>query len=234
MIKFRNLKRKREFNGFILAILLFTLLFVVLFKNIIFTAGLIEFGDFTIPYTLENYLKNYSSLWNDIGSYSNFQYIPRLILYGIPLIISKIIVIKIDFIVKFLALFPILLSFSLMYILSKFLIMRTLEKPKKNFIPPFISSTIYALNPWVVGETRHFSLIWGYAFLPLIFLLYIKYLDEEREDYKKVFILALLLSFASATPHWIMFSFFVLASWLIFISLESISKNNIIWVAISK
>jgi len=124
-------------------------------------------------------------------------------------------------------LFPLILSFLSMYIASNFLTKKISKNSKSVFISTFLASSFYALNPWVVSETRHFSLIWGYAFAPLILIIYIEYLEKTKTSYKQIFILTLLLSFASITPHWIVVNALILFSWFIFTSFRSLLKRDL-------
>ena len=159
----------------ILIAILFLLLFISLFQNVIFKEGLIEYGDFTVPFNLENYINFYYPLWNPFGSTSTSQFLPRLLTYGPLLAITEIAELGIGTLEKLLALLPIIISFFSMYIASNFLIKKIYRNIKEERIAicSFFPSFVYALNPWIISETRHFSLIWGYAFIPLILILFI-------------------------------------------------------------
>jgi len=200
-------------TGHFLSMLFFLLILLVFFRGVIFGEGLIEFGDLTVPYSLQNYVNFYYPLWNPFGSWSTFEYIYRLLTYGPFLLIATLIQLDVGILERFFILFPLFLSFISMYVASVFII-RKIFKLKEGYIPviAFLSSFVYALNPWVVSETRHFSMIWGYSFLPLILIMFIKILESPL-TFKRIFGLALLLSFASVTPHWIVFNIFILFSY---------------------
>lgn len=227
-VKKSSLVNKKILKKYILPTVIFMLIIIILFRNVVFSNGLIAFGDFTVPLSLKNYIHFYYPSWNPFGSYSNFAYLSRLILYGPFLMAATLIKSNIETLVKFLALFPLILSFLSMYIASNFLTKKISKNSKSVFISTFLVSSFYALNPWVVSETRHFSLIWGYAFAPLILIMYISYLEKTKTSYKQIFILTLLLSFASITPHWIIVNALILFSWFIFTSFHSFLKRDLV------
>ena len=193
----------------------------MLFGNIIFSEGIIEYADFTVPTSINSYINFYYPLWNLHGSYSTFETMPRLMLFGPFLLIWSIAGMSINSLVKFLALSPIFLSFVAMYIASNFLIRRLFAEYNKKYfyVASFLASFVYALNPWVISETQHFSLIWGHAFAPLVLITFIKYL-EIKTNYIYLFVLALFLSLASLTPHWIVFNAIIISSWFLFANLQ--------------
>lgn len=210
----------------LLAITTFIVLASILFRNVLFKEGIIEFGDFTVPSTLENYLHFYYPLWNDFGSFSTFQYTNRLLTYGPFLLISRFAGIDIGVIVKFFALFPIVLSFISMYIASSILITTTDGNTNNNYtvFAKFFASCVFALNPWIIIETTHFSLIWGYAFAPLILVTFYTYLNSKNVN--QFIIVTVLMTFASVTPHWVVFYGLLLVSILLYFSALQFSKKK--------
>lgn len=214
------------------AITAFIVLISVLFRNVLFKEGIIEFGDFTVPLTLENYVHFYYPLWNDFGSFSTFQYTNRLLTYGPFLLLSIFMDFDISVLVKFFALFPLVLSFISMYLASSILI-KTIDgnlNNKYTVLTKFFASCVFSLNPWVIVETTHFSLIWGYAFAPLILVTFSTYLNNKYNF--QFFIVPVLMTFASVTPHWVVFHGFLLVTVLLYFCVYQLSKKNYNYIII--
>lgn len=85
----------------------------------------------------------------------------------------------------------------------------------------FLAALIYMINPWVRLRISQFFLLYGgYAFTPLVFVLYMRLLENKTNSYKKHTIsVAFLLCLASITPHYVVFVGIIFLLYLLYESL---------------
>lgn len=176
---------------------------VSIFSPIILTKGTIINGDFQNPVNGFDYFRSWSYLWNSFGSYNTFEYLNRLT-FTITTSVFK----SSEILSKLMFLSGFLLASLSMYFSIKIFFKNKID-PKNEIIlqvSSFISSLFYAYNIWSFHRIGHWFLWIPYAVLPLFFISAIySFKSSDRLKYKYIIITVLIWSFASTSPHTIVF-----------------------------
>ncbi|MHA1334001.1 MAG: hypothetical protein ACTSPL_08035, partial [Candidatus Odinarchaeia archaeon] len=95
---------------------------------------------------------------------------------------------------------------------------------------PYIAATsgamMYIVNQFTWLRIDHLTILFGYSLMPLILVLFMKYLDREETKYKTVFLISGLLALSSISYHYVLSNWIILTVYLVFdIVLSSIKKG---------
>lgn len=211
-------------NGFkrILPILILALPTILLSVYIIlkiFKPGYIIYIDVTEGITVAElplrYLYTYS---NDIGE--SLAEKARIPLFYFIYAIFKFTALDDSYYVKVKILLLIVSSFlafsALTYKLLQLIVSEqkeeTTAQPSKSWLMfgSVMGGLIYVLNYWFTNRIAHFYLFFTSITIPLTFYYGYKYFFTADKSFKDLIKLALLLSIFSATPHSLMFEFFIM------------------------
>jgi hypothetical protein len=164
--------------------------------------------------------------WIDKGSYSSIETIPRLPITGLwylagfigigPSIISKLMVVLGFF----------LASFSSYFAFHSLLKNKIRSGELRLKIAALIVGVFYSYNVWSFIRINHWYLWIGYAILPLFFL-FIIYSFRNPRNFKFILISSVLWSFASTTPHMVIYYGLIFtATFIVFLLHQSVAKQS--------
>ncbi|VVB89721.1 Uncharacterised protein [uncultured archaeon] len=204
---------KELFIGIIFSLV--TTLFIL--RNILFINGAIIYRDFTFSLDINNIIHIfYSSVWNDQTGVINLESIKWV--FSLPFFLpaiylnNSILFQKMNFFEIF------FFGFLNMFLLMNFILNMDKSFNKisvcHKYLVSSISAIIFILNPGFINMLPDFALIFGFTFFPILFVAYIRHLEESKFSY--LFIVLILLLIISLKIHLIFFSIIFLCLWLIF------------------
>ena len=201
----------------ILAVSSILLIIIIVLHKVIYTKGLIMYGDLSFPIYLERFIDAYYPLWDPYISYP--MGMERL--YSIPFIapfifVAKILKLSSETFVKVLIITTLFLGGLSMYYASSTLLRETYNNNKIVFFASLASVLVYVFNPWSLERIGHFFLWTSYAFAPLILIFSMKMLESGTLNYKNTFVVAFLWFLTSTSPHSIIFSGIIVSSWILY------------------
>ena len=160
-------------------------------------------GDF--PYSdTSDYAINRLWLWVDKGSIDGLESLSRFPIIGLWYLLSFVnmdsgLATKIMIVMGFL-----LASFSFYFAFNLLFKNRSIYQNPQLKISAVLGSIFYAYNVWSFNRIHHWYLWIGYAILPLFFIsIYLSFKNPKK--WKYVISSIFLWSFASTTPHMILF-----------------------------
>jgi hypothetical protein len=186
---------------------------IILLRTILFTSGIPHNGDLTYPSTIAQYQKALFPLWNESTSDSNLESIDR----GFSLILVlfvRLIGGEVDLLSKLYFFIPLFVSGVTTAYLTKFVLQKVQPNKHPNLLAIILASFMYMISPWVLEQVQAPFYWLAYAVTPGIILLAYRFFSERRLAFGLG--LALLWTVAATTPHYTLFSFFlILFIWLI-------------------
>lgn len=191
----------------LMGFLLSSALSLVTLRTVIFSPGLVEWGDLTFHYQISK-LRSYNSYtWNSYISVDNGWSMPFSTVNFLSMLVNS------TEIFQRLTLFLIFTLLGLVVFVTFFA--WSIEKYQNVgscYVGSLTAFLIYALNPWVANRVGHYAFLWGYAFIPLLFYFTPKAIDQsstkEALKYSLIVSLVLFLTTGSYTIFFIC-SFFV-------------------------
>jgi len=209
---------------------------IVVYVDLLWTPGQIVFSDIDFPFNSKGYLNEIIGLWNNRWNTTSMLNIPRLFVVLPTYLLSFLLNFRGSMFLKAFIYQLLMMSAFSTYLLSKRLVSvytsREFDLPK--ILSLIYGSLFYALNPYVIFRIQHIYLLVGYSLFPLVLLYFFKVFDHKflhqiipayspysgkvyPENYRDGFILAYLLTIASAAIHYFFYS--VMALGIIFILL---------------
>ncbi len=214
---------QQKYKNSLIAIFYFLITFLLLIK-FLFTAGIPHHGDFSFPVFTDNWFRELYPLWNESTSASNFQNVNRAIFLAPFILIFKFFSWKMEFLIKFLIFTLFFSSFFLAHLSIRFLIVKNLKRTiNKHYLElsVFLGAVIFTLNPWVLD--RVYAIFFWIAYIVTPPLLVLTYKLLRRITFYRIFIFTLLFSYASLTPHYLIFTFIIITAYII---IETIFARN--------
>jgi hypothetical protein len=169
----------------------------------IIESGIIVAGDFPFLDT-PHYAKDKLWLWVDKGSRDGFEFLSRFFIIGLWHVLSFVNVTS-ELATKVMVVLGFLLSSFCFYF--SFLLFFKNKHTALNInlkLSAIIGSLFYAYNVWSFNRIHHWYLWIGYSILPL-FIVSIFFSFKNPKNWKYLLTSALLWSFASLTPHMVIF-----------------------------
>jgi len=211
---FLNAKKEKKDNRFSLTIfrklnsektnlIILFFLNLLLFKALIFIPGNIEIGDFNFSINRANVIST-RFFWIEQGSFtggSNAQ-LAIFSLINSPL---KFLKFSSEFSIKIVFLEIIFTSLLSLYFLAQKILQKFIHRKIFLNLSVLLVSVFYLFNPYTLNRIFHFYHWIPYCFLPLIFLVFLKFLETKKIYY--VVILAFLLNFIAFSPHFLVYAF---------------------------
>lgn len=192
------------------------LLSFTLLRNLILPPGLVLYGDMIWPVAPEAILLPFYS-WQFLVS------APQWGNSFAPIYLMILLTQNVELVEKSLILFTFsVLSFSAFY-MTHFL---TREKQDSyRLIMCLSAATLILLNPFVYSRfLGQLSMLWGFGLAPLIFVLFVKGLEDERMWKRYMVLAALLLTFSSINLHAGVWTIFLLGCYLVYYLILSKKK----------
>ncbi len=174
-------------------------IFIIVGRKVLLTPGIPILAEQIEFYNSENFLKIVYPIWNDKTQQVSLADMPKIYLYGIFYLLSKL---NFELSIKLLLLLPnalcFLLAFHSIVSLLSIINNRAVEE-KEKYLSGLLAAIIYTFNPWIVHRSRNIILRYQYAFLPLILLIYIKLLSLKslKDSVKYCLLLSIILSLIS-------------------------------------
>lgn len=179
------------------------------FRNVLLNPGLVEYGDFTFPIYLKNYLSHTYPLWTDNGCYHTLEYYPRTLGYLPLFLIGHLPGMSAELFQRLLLLYVCVLSGVGMYFAAYLLLREIYGKDKRTkkllIVASIAAALLYINNPYTINHIAHIYLRYSYAVAPLILASYIMALHSEHY-YRWGVLCAFLMAVAAGTQHWIIYS----------------------------
>lgn len=231
-----------RYDFFALAIIFISIL---VYFDILWNPGQIVFSDIDFPFNAEGYLNEIIGLWNNRWNTTSMLNIPRLFVVLPTYLLAKIFGLKGSLFLKAFIIQLILMSALSTYLLTKRLVSiytnRTFDLPKTLSL--IFGSILYALNPYVIFRIQHIYLLVGYSLFPLVLLYFFKLFDHKfqqqmiagyspysgkiyAENIRDAFVLAYLLTIASAAIHYFFYSVMALGIIYILLIIKYVFKFN--------
>lgn len=203
---------------------------ILVYFDILWNPGQIVFSDIDFPFNATSYMNEIVGLWNNRWNTTAMLNIPRLFVILPSYLLSMIFEFKGSMFLKVFIIQLIFTSAMSTYLLSKRLVSiysnRSFDLPK--IFSLIFGSLFYALNPYVIFRIQHIYLLVGYSLFPLIILYFFKLFDHKfqhqiikgyspysgkiySENVRDAFVLAYLLTIASAAIHYFFYSVMALA-----------------------
>ena len=171
---------------------------LLLWRGVVFTSELLLSADMMIPTNMSALRRLFFPFWNTGLEFPNVETADRLAwMTPFLLLPNPILAQKLMFVTVLLGSGWSMLAAS-----------RRLGAPVALAL---LAGILYTTNPWVANRLQHYFLLPGYTVLPLVLALWLKPL--RRAD---TFVLALLLTLGSTSPHYTVFLWLVSGLWLLF------------------
>lgn len=199
----------------LVAISLLLFLASLLFYQNFSEKGIIIYVDMTFPMPIERLFNTFTQTWYEWGSYSNLANINRLF-FMLPSM-SLVLLLSLSYKSFLLTLFIITYALSgiSMYFLVGYLLIRYkfCQHKKTLFLISLSSAIFYMFNPWSLGHLWTFFIYPSYSLIPLIVLI----IDSKLNTFslRWIILLAILTSFASTSPHGIIWVFLIVFFWFL-------------------
>ncbi len=209
--------------------LLISAISVAVLHQVLFTQGLVMYGDLAFAFPAERHLSAMYPLWSPYGSYSTLLHSGQVPYLGPILGIASVLNISMETVAKLFLLGGLILIGSSMYYASNILLKEYGKGERVAFIASLIAALVYMFNPWVLNRVGHFSIWIAYGLAPLVLVFFMRSLQTRKIRY--IVLTALLWCFASASPHFAILMPVLLASWVIFSILcrvRSITRSEIL------
>jgi hypothetical protein len=182
------------------------ILTIFLLRTILFTPGIPSHGDLTYPSTIIQYQKALFPLWNESTSVSNLESIDR----GFSLLLVLFVRLvggEVDLLSKLYFFIPLFVSGITTAYLTKYILHKVYPERRPNTLAIVVASFVFMISPWVLEQVQAPFFWLSYAVTPGIILLAYRFFSERRLSFGIG--LAILLTLASTTPHYTLFSFLI-------------------------
>ncbi|EKD49938.1 MAG: hypothetical protein ACD_63C00008G0004 [uncultured bacterium] len=173
-----------------------------------------------MPFNNDDFeLNNFLSQWKEYGSYSGISSLLQ-VLVTLPAVIIRVLwKLSVAQMAKGLLFFGIAASLFTTYLCIKSYAKQACKQKSAAIeIGAMLAAFFYIFNPWSLGHLPQFYLWLGYAFLPLILLLFVKALAVKtfRQGIPYIILTAIAASFLSfASPHFLIYTAIALIAVLI-------------------
>jgi len=182
---------------------------IIILSEVLFRNGLVFYGDLSFPITIESY----SNVIQMPNAYPNMEFT-----YMLPFFASaSALHFSIETLTKLMLLVGLFLTGFLTY-LAVNKILKDLQYAKKARIVlvSLVASYFYMLNPWSMDSVGHYFSWTSYALAPLVLLLAIKLTQQNKLNYKLIFLTSLVLSISSTSPFGALSNTMLLFSWIFY------------------
>ncbi|MFC1721523.1 hypothetical protein ACFL0Z_01265 [Patescibacteria group bacterium] len=201
---------RRRSNTLVALIACASIAFAAL-SSVLLGEGIISIGDFAFPFNAYDFeSSSFLSLWKQYDSYNGISTIIQT-LFILPFAASmNFLKLTITQCLQTMLFVTFTGSLLATYFFTKFLASKFVRRQHVLIeIGALLAATFYIFNPWSLSHLSQFYLWLGYAFLPLVVLLFLKALDgrDLRRALPYVIATALattVLSFTS--PHFIVYT----------------------------
>jgi hypothetical protein len=172
------------------------LLCAVIGHRVIVSSGIVILAENFEVYSIDALEENYNPYWQEKFQYFDFGIADSVYLYGLFILIGKLMRISYEIIQRIMLLLPHSLAFISMYCLTRRMLLRSaIESPKRLvIIISIIAGTAYTLNPWIAVQPRDIMLRFDYALTPLVLLLFFNVLEYEKNRFTHIFVLSVVVS----------------------------------------
>lgn len=248
MLKLKNLKKAENlffvYRYDIFAIVLIVVAIFMYFESL-FQPGQIVFSDIDFPFNSKTYLDEIYGLWNGKWNTTSMLNIPRLFIVLPSYLMSKLLQDNGSVFLKAFILQQSLISAFSIYLFGKRLVAVYYGKVfnLSKILALIFGSLLYALNPYFIYRIQHIYLLVGYSFFPLVILYFLKIFDHKFqkliipgysplsdkiywENYRDIYILAILVSLSSAAIHYFFYSIITLGIIFILLILKYMLFKN--------
>ncbi len=188
-------------------ILIFIAFFIV--QPVLSQPGYSFSGDFSFPFSLENYWQNRINTWSVSHSASVFGDLGHLFYLSPGIGLALASGGGMALLLKILIVIPFIVSGLGMFFLAR-MIFRSIYPGLNKYIVPaaLVAAVIYQFNPWVLDHQPHYFLLVGYSFLPLTLMFAV--LAWEKQRFLWIFLAALFFAITTVTPHYMVYTAIVL------------------------
>lgn len=197
------------------AFVLLVLLTFLLVGRLLIGRGTILYADFVPTLDVRQFLRVDYPLWSNRNNFvaTNVMRLPYLLIFYLPFYLLDV---SAEIFFKFMIISTFLISGTSMYVTARHLVRRYTTDRRILFTCCFFPSVLYSFNPWAIDRVYHSFLLVSYSFLPLVFLLSIRILEQKKLDVKGVLALVLVSTVASADPHGAVFLVLLVLSLYVF------------------
>lgn len=144
--------------------------------------GLIYLAEQLEVVSYDQFLRLFSSAWNEQSQSFALAEIPKNYLYGLLWAVGKVSFLSFkDFQIMLLA-SPIMIGFTGAYYLNRYLLesIKGFEYKTVPVIASLAGAFVFVVNPWFVNTPRNIMLRWQFAALPILIWLFLRFLDKPR------------------------------------------------------
>jgi hypothetical protein len=203
------------------AVFLILIVSLIACYGLLSTKGVILYGDFTFPQSLERFFDMHFPLWNQYGSIDSFQYIPRLTFQTIPILFGFLLSVQIEVFYKLFLLGTMVISGLSMYVSFIFLTQNFYKK--RIGIISLIVAIIYMLNfkalHTIIWPTLHFA----YALAPITLVSFIKFTSLPKIKY--ALSVVFLMTLTAGSPHYLFFMMMLMGFWFTYYTITQKFTN---------
>lgn len=189
----------------------------IILWQILLRNGLTFYGDFSFPITLDKYLDTFQ-MWDPYPSYPVGFPNSMMLTYMLPLLaVTFALRSSVETLVKLMLLVVLFLGGVSAYIAVKEVSnCAKSDKKGRTAFASLVASYLYMLNPWSMDRVGHYFFWTSYALAPLVLLLAIKLTQQEKLNYKLIFLTSLVWSIASSSPFGALSNTILLFSWVLY------------------
>ena len=209
----RALCALRGGSDLILAVALLAIVAFLLAGRLVLAQGTILYGDFVPTLNLSEFLRTVYPLWSNRNEFNlvGAMRLPYVLVFYLP---AWALGVSASAFFKFMAVGPLALAATSMYLSARTLLRRHTESRLLLFLSCFFPSVVYGFNPWIVDRVQHYLPFAAYVFLPLVFVLALRLFEGDGPSLKGVLPLVLVATLASTDPHGVVLvGLLVLATW---------------------
>jgi len=218
------MRRHKLLKIHLLSFSLILLVSIIACYGILFTEGLILYGDFTLPISLQKFFDMHYPLWNQYGSTNSFEFVARLSFRTVPLAFATIVSMPVAVFYKIMLLSTIILAGLSMYFSFFYLVNPSFTNSvKKTCIGAITASLIYMFNFKAIHTIIWPTLQFAYAVAPIALVCFIKLTLTPK--FKYAFLAALLMTLIAGSPHYFVFTSFLMISWFAYSMLTNRFAN---------
>ena len=194
--------------------LLISAISVAVLHKVLFSSGLIMYGDLMFPFPVDRFLDHIYPLWTPYGSLTTIGRTALLPFEAPVAAISAALNVSVETIIKAHLLGILILIGSSMYFAASSLLRERGKSPRVVFIASMTAALVYMFNPWSLSQISHIWLWLGYALTPLVLLCFMRALKTHRLRY--IVLTAVLLCLASGHVRWVIALGILMVGWLVF------------------
>ncbi len=180
---------------------------VLVNRRILFSSGYVEYGDFAFNTSISIIRDSHFYAWNGYLTSDNGVYLSLNAVYSWLLLLPTTWIVQ-----RVMIILPFVLGFLFMYVYSFRISQKVLGRATSRLMS-FSFGTLYMVNPWITGNGSTFGIIsswflyWGYALVPLQFLVIETGLEHDGQHaWRRGLVLGLLFAI-TANPNGIVLGF---------------------------